>query len=432
MKILIVGSGGREHALAWKVAQSPDVKEIFVAPGNAGTAHEAKTQNVAISSNDIKHLLDFAKQQQINLTIIGPEAPLAAGIVDVFSKEKLLCFGPSKAAAQLESSKHFSKQFMQRFKIPTATYSAFSDIDEAVEYIKNLPYSKMVVKADGLAAGKGVVIANNKKEAITAAEDMLIGNVFGQAGHCIIIEEFLEGDEASFIAIVDGNHIVPLASSQDHKTRDNGDAGPNTGGMGAFSPAYNINQDLEHRIMNEIMLPTIKGMTKLGHKYLGFLYAGLMVTKDGTPKVLEYNCRLGDPETQPIMMRLKSDLVEICLHALDKKLDQINIEWDSRSALGVVLTAGGYPDQYRKGDIIHGLTHEAGNNWKIFHAGTAIKNGQVVTSGGRVLCVTALGDNIKEAQRRAYEVVSPIKWENIYYRTDIGHRALSNKIHDAN
>lgn len=424
MKILIVGSGGREHAIAWKAAQSPLVEQIFVAPGNAGTAHEVKTQNIAINSSDIKHLLEFAKRQAIDLTIVGPEAPLAAGIVDIFNKEKLLCFGPTKAATQLESSKHFSKKFMQRFKIPTANYAAFSDIDEAVEYIKNLSYSKMVVKADGLAAGKGVVIAATKQEAISAAEDMLIGNLFGHAGHKIIIEEFLEGEETSFIGIVDGDHILALASSQDHKARDNGDRGPNTGGMGAYSPATNLTNDLESQIMNEIMLPTIKGMAKLGHRYVGFLYAGIMLTKDGSPKVLEYNCRLGDPETQPIMMRLKSDIIELCLNALSKKLDQTEIEWDSRPALGVVLTAGGYPDQYRKGDIIHGLTSDTGSNWKIFHAGTAIKNGQVVTSGGRVLCVTALGDDIKEAQKKAYEVISPIKWENIYYRTDIGHRAI--------
>lgn len=425
MKILIIGSGGREHALAWKAAQSPQVEQIFVAPGNAGTAHENKTQNVAIGSGDIPHLLQFAKRQAIDLTIVGPEAPLAAGITDTFQKEKLRCFGPSKAAAQLEASKHFSKKFMRQFKIPTANYAAFSDIDEAVEYIKNLPYTNMVVKADGLAAGKGVVICHSKQEAITAAEDMLIGNVFGHSGHCIVIEEFLEGEETSFIAIVDGDHILPLASSQDHKTRDNGDHGPNTGGMGAYSPACNISEELQSRIMNEIMIPTINGMKKLGQRYVGFLYAGLMVTKEGVPKVLEYNCRLGDPETQPIMMRLKSDLIDLCLQALNKKLDQINIEWDTRPALGVVLTAGGYPNQYRKGDIIHGLTSETNSNWKIFHAGTALKNGQVVTSGGRVLCVTALGETIKEAQKRAYQIVAPIDWENIYYRTDIGHRAVN-------
>lgn len=427
MKILIVGSGGREHALAWKAAQCDYVEQIYVAPGNAGTAHELKTQNISIGSSDIPHLLQFAKNQKIDLTIVGPEAPLAAGIVDIFNKEKLLCFGPAKAAAQLESSKQFSKRFMKRFKIPTASYAAFTDIDEAVEYIKNLPYSKMVVKADGLAAGKGVVIANNKQDAITAAEDMLVGNMFGNAGHCIIIEEFLEGEEASFIAMVDGEHILPLASSQDHKTRDNGDRGPNTGGMGAYSPASNITSELQTRIMNEIMLPTIIGMKKMGHPYVGFLYAGVMVTKDGTPKVLEYNCRLGDPETQPIMMRLKSDLVALCLNALKNKLGEATIEWDSRPALGVVLTAGGYPDQYRKGDIIHGLTGNSSSTWKIFHAGTAIKNGQVVTSGGRVLCVTALGEDIKDAQTRAYQVAAPINWENIYYRTDIGHRAIDRK-----
>ncbi len=312
---------------------------------------------------------------------------------------------------------------MHRFKIPTANYAAFTDIDEAVEYIKNLPYSQIVVKADGLTAGKGVIIAQNKQEAITAAENMLIGNVFGHAGHCIIIEEFLEGEEASFIAIVDSDHVLPLASSQDHKTRDNGDKGPNTGGMGAYSPACNISPGVQSRIMEEIMLPTIYGMKKIGYPYVGFLYAGLMISKEGSPKVLEYNCRLGDPETQAIMMRLNSDLVELCLSALDKKLDSIHLEWDTRCALGVVLTAGGYPDQYRKGDTIRGLPPND-ENCKIFHAGTAIKNGQVVTSGGRVLCVTALGENIQEAQKKAYQIAAPIEWENIYYRTDIGYRAI--------
>lgn len=423
MNVLIVGSGGREHALAWRVAQSPNVETVYVAPGNAGTATEHKTQNVPINSTDVPRLIAFARRKSIDLTIIGPEAPLALGITDSFKKEKLACFGPSKAAAQLEASKHFSKRFMHRFKIPSARFAAFSDIDEAVEYIKNLDYSKMVIKADGLAAGKGVIIAQNKKEAITAAEDMLIGNMFGHAGRCIIIEEFIEGEEASFIAIVDGNNALPLASSQDHKTRDNGDRGPNTGGMGAYSPAHNIDQTLETRIMQEVILPTLHGMKKLGHPYVGFLYAGLMITPDNQLKVLEYNCRLGDPETQPIMMRLNSDLVSLCLSALDKKLDQTQIEWDTRPALGVVLTAGGYPNQYRKGDIIHGLT-EPNSNCKIFHAGTSLINGQVVTSGGRVLCVTALGDTIKEAQQKAYQVAAPIEWENIYYRTDIGHRAL--------
>lgn len=427
MNILIIGHGGREHALAWKAAQSPKVEKVFVAPGNAGTAIENKTQNIQISATDLPKLVKFAKQNNIELTIVGPEAPLAAGIVDLFQKEKLRCFGPTKFCAELEASKHFSKQFMHRFKIPTAKYAAFTDIDEAVEYIKNLEYEAMVIKADGLAAGKGVIIAKNKQEAITAAEDMLIGNIFGTAGHCIIIEEFLEGEEISFIAIVDGEHILPLASSQDHKTRDNGDRGPNTGGMGAYSPAYNIDEALQTRILEDIMLPTLNGMKKMGHPYIGFLYAGIMLTKEGIPKVLEYNCRLGDPETQPIMMRLKSDLVDLCLNAIDKKLDTIKVEWDDRPALGVVLTAGGYPDQYRKGDIIHGLSSENSSNWKIFHAGTLLKNGQVVTSGGRVLCVTALGDTIKDAQKRAYQVAAPIEWENIYYRTDIGHRAIERE-----
>jgi phosphoribosylamine--glycine ligase len=428
MNLLIIGGGGREHALAWKAAQSPKIKQVFVAPGNAGTATETKIQNVPISSTDLPHLLNFAKKQAVDLTIVGPEAPLAAGIVDLFQKEKLSCFGPSKFCAQLEASKHFSKQFMNRFKIPTAKYAAFTEINEAVEYIKNLEYSRLVIKADGLAAGKGVVIAQNKQDAITAAEDMLIGNLFGQAGHCIIIEEFLEGEEASFMAIVDGESILPLASSQDHKTRDNGDVGPNTGGMGAFSPATNVNQALHTQIMQEIMLPTLQGMKKMGHPYIGFLYAGIMVTKDGTPKVLEYNCRLGDPETQPIMMRLKSDLVELCLYAMNKEINKIEPEWDHRPALGIVLTAGGYPNQYRKGDTISGLTSEQSPDWKIFHAGTTIQNGQIVTSGGRVLCVTALGENLKEAQKKAYQIAAPIEWENIYYRTDIGYRAI-NKEH---
>lgn len=427
MKILIIGSGGREHALAWKVSQSNKVEHVYVAPGNAGTANETKTSNINIATTDINRLVEFAKTNSVALTLVGPEAPLAAGIADVFKKEKLACFGPTKAAAQIEASKHFSKQFMTRFHIPTPGYAAFTDIDEAVEYIKNLPYSKMVIKADGLAAGKGVIIAHDKAQAITIAEDMLIGNVFGIAGHRIIIEEFVEGEEVSFIAMVDGEHILPLASSQDHKTRDNGDRGPNTGGMGAYSPAHNITDDLQHRILEDIMKPTIAGMKKMGQPYIGFLYAGIMVTEDGHPKVLEFNCRLGDPETQPIVMRLKSDLVDLCLCALEKRLDQIHVEWDNRSALSVVLTAGGYPDLYRKGDIIHGLTKESSDDWKIFHAGTTIKNGHIVTSGGRVLCITALGNNVKEAQTRAYRVAAPIGWENIYYRTDIGHKAIERK-----
>jgi phosphoribosylamine---glycine ligase len=428
MKILIIGHGGREHALAWKVAQSPKVNKIYVAPGNAGTAREHKSENVHITSTDLPKLLEFAKKNQIDLTIVGPEAPLALGITDLFQKEKLRCFGPTKYCAQLEASKHFSKRFMQRFNIPTAKFATFSEIDEAVAYIKNLPYSKMVVKADGLAAGKGVIITKNKQEAITAAEDMLIGNWFGPAGHNIIIEEFLEGEEVSYIALVDGDHLLPLASSQDHKTRDNGDKGPNTGGMGAYSPAYNLDEQLEKRILDEIMLPTVLGMKKMGHPYTGFLYAGLMVAANGAPKVLEYNCRLGDPETQPIMMRLKSDLVDLIETTIAKKLGQVTLEWDTRPALSVVLTAGGYPDQYRKGDTIYGLPRANGSDYKIFHAGTAInEDGKIITSGGRVLCVTAIGKTFKDAQDQAYQIAAPIEWENIYYRTDIGHRAIKNE-----
>jgi phosphoribosylamine--glycine ligase len=424
MNILVIGEGGREHAIAWKAVQSPQVNKVYVAPGNAGTAMERNVENIPISSTDLPSLLAFAKKNKIELTIVGPETPLARGITDLFSKEKLTCFGPTQAAAQLESSKHFSKQFMQKFNIPTAKYAAFSNIDEAVNYIKNLECTRIVIKADGLAAGKGVIIAQNKQEAIAATKDMLVGNLFGEAGHCIIIEEFLEGEEASFIAMVDGNHVLPLASSQDHKARDNGDRGPNTGGMGACSPAYNINAALQTRIMNEIMLPTVSGMNKIGYRYTGFLYAGIMITTDGSPKVLEYNCRLGDPEAQAILMRLKSDLVELCLMAINEKLNEVNIEWDTRPALTVVLTAGGYPGQYHKGDTIYGLNQEKSTHWKIFHAGTAIENGKIVTSGGRVLGVTALGETIKAAQQEAYQVIAPIKWENIYYRTDIGYKAI--------
>jgi phosphoribosylamine--glycine ligase len=428
MNILIIGSGGREHALAWKAAQSPKVGHVFVAPGNAGTASEPKTSNVNINSNDIFALVKFAKDHAIDLTIVGPEAPLVAGIVDIFEDEKLLCFGPSKASAQLEASKYFCKKFMTRYHIPTAKFDSFIDIEKAVAYIQSLKSTPIVLKADGLAAGKGVAIAKSKSEAITIAEDMLIGNVFGSAGQRIIIEEFLEGEEVSFIAIVDGKHILPLVSSQDHKARDNGDQGPNTGGMGAYSPAYCLTSELQTRILQEIMEPTVLGMAKEGHRYIGFLYAGLMITKDGEPKVLEFNCRLGDPETQPIAMRLKSDLIELCLAALEQRLDQITVEWDNRPALGVVLAAGGYPNQYRKGDIIHGLTPETVNpDWKIFHAGTAIKDEHIVTSGGRVLCVTALGNDIKQAQIRAYKLAAPIGWENIYYRTDIGYRAIERE-----
>lgn len=426
MKILIIGGGGREHALAWKVAQSPQVSEIFVAPGNAGTALEHKTTNTNIATSDLSGLLEFTKKNNIDLSIVGPEAPLAAGIVDIFKKEKLVCFGPSKSAAQLESSKCFSKEFMSRYSIPTAKHASFTNISAAITYINSMSLP-LVIKADGLAAGKGVIICKTRLEAINAAEDMLVGNIFGSAGRKIVIEEFLEGEEVSFIALVDGKNILPLASSQDHKARDNGDQGPNTGGMGAYSPAYNITSELQQRIIAEIMEPTIRGIAKEGHPYSGFLYAGLMITPNGQPKVLEFNCRLGDPETQPILMRMKSDLVELCMAAIDKKLDQTTVEWDNRVALSVVLTAGGYPNQYRKGDAISGLMQGNSNDWKIFHAGTAFKDGKVVTSGGRVLCITALGDTVKQAYERAYEIITPIEWDNIYYRTDIGHRAIEHE-----
>lgn len=425
MKILIVGGGGREHALAWKIAQSPKVSEIFVAPGNAGTDLEQKTQNIPISTTDIPGLIDFAKRTKIDLTVVGPEAPLAAGIVDAFKKEKLVCLGPSKSAAQLESSKSYSKAFMTRYGIPTAKHASFTNISAAISYINSMSLP-LVIKADGLAAGKGVIIAKTRIDAINAAEDMLVGNMFGNAGRKIVVEEFLEGEEASFIALVDGKHILPLASSQDHKARDNGDQGPNTGGMGAYSPAYNITEELEARIINEIMYPTLRGMENEGHPYSGFLYAGLMIGHDGQPKVLEYNCRLGDPETQPILMRMKSDLIDLCFAAVDNKLETMAVEWDSRVALSVVLTAGGYPNQYRKGDIIFGLIREDSDDWKVFHAGTALRDGKVVTSGGRVLCITALGNTIKQAYEKAYKIISPIEWDNIYYRTDIGHRAIEH------
>ena len=384
MKILVVGNGGREHALAWKAAQSNDVETVYVAPGNAGTAQEAGLENVDISVSDINSLLNFAKSNDIALTIIGPEAPLVDGVVDAFQKENMACFGPTKGAAQLEGSKAFTKDFLARHNIPTAAYGNFTDIDEAVAYVKKVG-APIVVKADGLAAGKGVILAQNEDEAIEAIKDMLAGNSFGDAGHRVVVEEFLYGEEASFIVMVDGKNILPLATSQDHKARDNGDTGPNTGGMGAYSPAPVVTQEIHNRIMKEVIEPTVKGMADEGNPYTGFLYAGVMVAPDGTPKVLEYNCRFGDPETQPIMMRLKSDLSKLCLTALDGKLDTAEADWDSRCSVGVVLAAGGYPESYNKGDEISGLPKNDSPDSKVFHAGTAEKNGQVVTSGGRVL-----------------------------------------------
>jgi phosphoribosylamine--glycine ligase (EC 6.3.4.13) len=399
MKILIVGSGGREHALAWKASQSPRVKTVYVAPGNAGTAIEDKLTNINLSVENIEGLLNFAQQENIDLTIIGPEVPLVAGIVDTFQAAGLKCFGPSAKAAQLEGSKKFCKDFMARHNIPTAEYQTFTDQDAAINYIQKKG-APIVVKADGLAAGKGVIVAQTEAEAIAAVEDMLSGNSFGVAGSRVVIEEFLAGEEASFIVIADGKQALPMASSQDHKARDNGDKGPNTGGMGAYSPAPIVTDEIHQRVMNEVINPTLKGMADDGMPYTGFLYAGLMIKPNGELKVLEYNCRFGDPETQPIMMRLQSDLVSLCEAALTQDLANTHTKWDKRSALGVVLAAGGYPDSYPKGDVISGLPEAEASDYKVFHAGTRLVDGEVVTAGGRVLCACALGDDIKQAQKK--------------------------------
>lgn len=424
MDILVIGGGGREHALAWKAAQSPRVEKIYIAPGNAGTAHEPKMENIAIGVEDIDSLLAFAKDN-VDLTIVGPEAPLVTGIVDCFSDAGLKCFGPGKGAAQLEGSKAFTKDFLARHNIPTAAYGNFTDIDEAIAYIKKHG-APIVVKADGLAAGKGVILAQTEDEAIAAVKDMLAGNTFGDAGHCVVVEEFLQGEEASFIVMVDGEHILPMATSQDHKAANDGDTGPNTGGMGAYSPAPVVTQEIHDRAMREVIEPTVKGMAAEGNAFTGFLYAGLMIATDGTPRVLEYNVRFGDPETQPIMMRLQSDLVELIELALDGKLDQARTQWDKRTALGVVMAASGYPGSYHKGDAICGLDNEIPDT-KVFHAGTSDKDGMVVTAGGRVLCVTALGNSVSEAQQKAYERLHKISWDGAYYRRDIGHRAIARE-----
>jgi len=425
MKVLVIGGGGREHALAWKAAQSPQVETVFVAPGNAGTALEPNLQNVEISAEDIEGLVAFGLQEDIDLTIVGPEAPLVAGVVDTFTASGLKCFGPSKAASQLEGSKAFSKDFLKKHNIPTAAYDVFTEVEPAIAYIKQQG-APIVVKADGLAAGKGVILAQTELEAETAVKDMLSGNVFGDAGSRVVIEEFLQGEEASFIVMVDGKHVLPMATSQDHKARDNGDLGPNTGGMGAYSPAPVVTDSIYQQAMDDVILPTVEGMAKDGHPYTGFLYAGLMIDADGKAKVLEYNCRFGDPETQPIMMRLQSDLVAHCLAAVDGKLDNETTQWDPRAAIGVVLAAGGYPFDYAKGDPINGLDTEIDNS-KIFHAGTTIKDGKTVTAGGRVLCATALGNSVTEAQKTAYDLVKCIEWDKVYYRTDIGYRAINRE-----
>ncbi len=426
-KILIVGNGGREHALAWKCAQSADVIEVIVAPGNAGTASEAKVRNENIASDDIAALLAFAELEAIDLTIIGPEVPLVAGIADAFADRGLACFGPKAAAAQLEGSKAFTKDFLQRNQIPTAAYASFTDLQPAISYIRQQG-APIVIKADGLAAGKGVIVASNVDEAENAARDMLTEDSFGQAGRKIVIEEFLQGEEASFIVVTDGKTVLPLATSQDHKARDNGDVGPNTGGMGAYSPAPIVSPEIETRILDEVIQPTLRGLKNEGIEYLGFLYAGLMIMADGTPKVIEFNCRLGDPETQPIMARLQSDLVAICSDAVHGELTHSSAQWDSRAALGVVMAAGGYPANYEKGEAITGLrANSANSDSKVFHAGTSVHSSGVVTDGGRILCVVGLGESVSDASRVAYSEVEKIHWNGVYFRTDIGHRAIARE-----
>jgi phosphoribosylamine---glycine ligase len=426
LKILVIGGGGREHALAWKIAQSPKAEKVFVAPGNAGTARETKCENVAVAAEDVDSLLRFAQQNNIDLTVVGPEAPLVLGIVDRFRAAGRRIFGPTQAAAQLEGSKAFTKDFLARHKIPTAAYGNFTDVAAAETYIKKSG-APIVVKADGLAAGKGVIIAQTVDEAVGAVRDMLAGNVFGEAGHRVVVEEFLTGEEASFIVMVDGGHILPLATSQDHKRAHDGDTGPNTGGMGAYSPAPVVTPEIHARIMHEVIEPTVRGMAAEGHPYTGFLYAGVMIQSDGTPKVLEYNCRFGDPETQPVMLRLQSDFIGLIEAALDGGLDGVEAQWDSRAAVGVVMAAGGYPGRYEKGDLIAGLPEKDADDCKVFHAGTALKDGAVITHGGRVLCVTALGATVGAAQSRAYETVGKIHWRNAQYRRDIGYRAIARE-----
>lgn len=423
---MVIGGGGREHALAWKAAQSPLVTKVFVAPGNAGTARESNLHNVAIAADDVAGLKAFAEAEQIDLTIVGPEAPLAKGVVDLFRAAGLAIFGPTQAAAQLESSKAFAKDFLARHNIPTAAYQTFSEIAPAKAYVEKLG-TPIVIKADGLAAGKGVIIAQDQAEAFAAIDDMLAGNKFGSAGSRVVIEEFLVGEEASFIVMVDGKHALAFASSQDHKARDNGDKGPNTGGMGAYSPAPVVTASVHDWVMEQVIYPTVQGMAAEGNVFTGFLYAGLMIAPDGTAKVLEFNCRFGDPETQPIMMRLQSDLVSLCQAAVQGKLDQTEINFTSQAAVGVVLAAGGYPDTYAKGEIIQGLDGADSDTAKIFHAGTELKDQQVLTNGGRVLCATALGENVTAAQQAAYRLAKKIDWPDVYYRTDIGYRAVNRE-----
>ncbi|GHW38769.1 phosphoribosylamine--glycine ligase [Vibrio cholerae] len=426
MQVLIIGSGGREHALAWKVAQNPQVDTIYVAPGNAGTALEHKVQNVNIGITDIPALVAFAQDKAIELTIVGPEAPLVIGVVDAFRAAGLPIFGPTQGAAQLEGSKAFTKDFLARHNIPTAAYANFTEIEPALAYVREKG-APIVVKADGLAAGKGVIVAMTLQEAEDAIQDMLAGNAFGSAGSRVVVEEFLDGEEASFIVMVDGENVLPMATSQDHKRVGDTDTGPNTGGMGAYSPAPVVTQDVHDRVMREVIYPTVRGMAAEGNTYTGFLYAGLMIDSTGAPKVIEYNCRFGDPETQPIMMRLQSDLVELCQAAIAGKLDQVESKWDPRASIGVVLAAGGYPGDYAKGEVISGLPTQESAGQKVFHAGTETQGDQVVTNGGRVLCATALGNTVLEAQQRAYQLADQIHWNGMFCRRDIGYRAIARE-----
>jgi phosphoribosylamine---glycine ligase len=425
MKVLIVGGGGREHALAWKCAASARVAEVLVAPGNAGTAGEPKVRNVSVAPEDVAGLLELARSQRIDLTLIGPEAPLVAGAVDAFAAAGLPCFGPPQAAARLEGSKAFAKEFMRRHRIPTAASRTFTRESFDAAWVRG-QRAPLVVKASGLAAGKGVVIADTAEAALAAAQAMFAGQ-FGEAGREVVIEEFLEGEEASFIVMADGAHVLPLASSQDHKRLNDGDRGPNTGGMGAYSPALVVTAAIHTRIMREVIEPTARGLAADGTPYTGFLYAGLMIASDGSPRVLEFNCRLGDPEAQPLLMRLQSDLTALCEAALGGRLDTMSAQWDPRAALGVVMAAAGYPESVGKGDVIEGLDRAAQLPGKIFHAGTRLERGRVLTNGGRVLCATALGANVGEAQRAAYALADAVRWPGVHYRRDIGYRAVERE-----
>ncbi len=427
MNILIIGNGGREHALAWKVAQDPRVEKVFIAPGNAGSATEAKCENVAIDVLAIDQLADFAEQNNVALTIVGPEAPLVAGVVDTFRKRNLDIYGPTAAAAQLEGSKAFTKDFFARHNIPTSNYANFTEVEPALAYIREQG-APIVVKADGLAAGKGVIVAMTLAEAEAAVIDMLSDNAFGDAGSRVVIEEFLDGEEASFIVMVDGENVLPMATSQDHKRVGDGDTGPNTGGMGAYSPAPVVTDTVHQRVLDEIIYPTVRGMAAEGNVYTGFLYAGLMIDQDGAPKIIEYNCRFGDPETQPILLRLESSLILLIEAALAKALDKVEAQWDPRPSLGVVLASGGYPaDGYSAGHEIHGLDAAAKLEGKVFHAGSSLKDGKIINTGGRVLCATAMGDTVAEAQANAYQLAEKISWDGCFYRKDIGYRAIARE-----